>query len=115
MRGDTPLTQLDRLMRRHEARFKPQQFRKKPVVIEAMRLTEHSMPDVSAWCGGKLSQFGSAWSLVISTLEGDMRADEYDWIIRGVKGEFYPCKPDIFNATYERVETTDARSGDRSG
>ena len=41
--------------------------------------------------------------LVIHTLEGDMRADVGDWIIRGVAGEFYPCKPDIFAATYEAV------------
>jgi hypothetical protein len=42
--------------------------------------------------------------LIISTLEGDLRASPGDWIIRGVKGEFYPCKPDIFAATYEPVE-----------
>lgn len=41
--------------------------------------------------------------LIIVTLEGDMRADERDWIIRGVQGEFYPCKPDIFEQTYEAV------------
>jgi hypothetical protein len=40
----------------------------------------------------------------IYTLEGVMRASKGDWIIRGIKGEFYPCKPDIFTATYERVE-----------
>lgn len=42
--------------------------------------------------------------LVIKTLEGEMRADLWDWIIRGVKGEFYPCKPDIFEATHEAVD-----------
>lgn len=42
--------------------------------------------------------------LMIRTLEGDMRATPGDWIIRGVQGEFYPCKPDIFEATYDRVE-----------
>jgi len=41
---------------------------------------------------------------VIVTLEGEMRADLGDWIIKGVKGEFYPCKPDIFEATYEEVK-----------
>ncbi len=40
---------------------------------------------------------------MIHTLEGEMRADPLDWIIKGVKGEFYPCKPDIFAATYEAV------------
>ena len=43
--------------------------------------------------------------IVIHTLEGDMRADPEDWIIKGVKGEFYPCKPDIFEATYDEVTT----------
>lgn len=42
--------------------------------------------------------------LVVHTLEGDMRADIGDWIIRGVQGEFYPCKPTIFDATYDKVE-----------
>lgn len=78
-------------------------YRKKPVVIEAMRLTEKSMPEVSEWCGGRLSQFGEAWSIEIPTLEGTMRADPGDWVIRGVKGEFYPCKADIFEATYSVV------------
>lgn len=44
-------------------------------------------------------------NLMIRTLEGDMRAEYGDWIIRGVQGEFYPCKPDIFERTYEPVET----------
>ncbi len=43
----------------------------------------------------------TTWDLIIPTLEGDHRADPGDWIIRGVKGEFYPCKPDIFTKTYE--------------
>lgn len=47
----------------------------------------------------------SPFGLVIRTLEGEMRADPGDWIIRGVQGEFYPCKPDIFAETYEAVES----------
>ena len=47
---------------------------------------------------------------IIETLEGEMRADPFDWIIKGVKGEFYPCKPDIFAATYEAVEQAIAES-----
>jgi uncharacterized protein (UPF0303 family) len=58
-------------------------YRKKPVVIEAFQ-TDHE--------------------LFITTLEGTMRADPGDWIITGVKGEQYPCKPDIFEATYELAE-----------
>ena len=49
--------------------------------------------------------------LLISTLEGQMRADVGDWVIRGVKGEFYPCKPDIFAATYEPVARAAAGEG----
>jgi len=75
-------------------------FRKKPVVIEA-RLFE-SIGDgslIAQWCGG--SNEASPEHVDIATLEGTMRADLGDWIIKGVQGEFYPCKPDIFAATYE--------------
>ena len=87
------------------------QYRKKPVVIEAFQ-----------W-DGKLNLRGTGWPdwlkdaeraevvqqtfegyLTIRTLEGDHRAQPGDWIIRGVKGELYPCKPDIFAATYESAE-----------
>ena len=83
-------------------------YRKKPVVIEAMRLFEPNTPEIiSSWCGGKICGVGAVgekrW-IEIATLEGNMRADYGDWIIKGVKGEFYPCKPDIFEATYEAVE-----------
>ncbi len=84
-------------------------YRKKPVVIEAMQLTEDSRIEVWRWMVGedraKAREFfprSQGW--VIRTLEGDMKADWGDWIIKGVKGEFYPCKPDIFAATYEPVE-----------
>lgn len=77
-------------------------FRKKPVVIEAVRWRggEQIPPAPShllrrAWLSGR-------WEL--STLEGWYKLTPGDWIIRGVKGEYYPCKPDIFAATYERVE-----------
>lgn len=84
-------------------------FRKKPVVIEAWCNTE-DMPDRSpmpSWLQDAMTQghvkFSSAYhsSCSIATLEGVLRADYGDWIIRGVKGEIYPCKPDIFAATYE--------------
>jgi len=60
--------------------------------------------DIQPWAGWpEMSEhFGSG--IEIATLEGVMRADVGDWIIRGVAGEFYPCKPDIFAATYEPVE-----------
>ena len=80
-------------------------FRKKPVVIEAWR---HTIPGEPApeWLM-RAFQEGKAWhqggDFMIRTLEGDHRADLGDWIIRGVKGELYPCKPDIFEKTYEPV------------
>jgi hypothetical protein len=83
-------------------------FRKKPVVIEAVR-----------WDGNKLAMMrflgderngtvrpgiNTTDDLIVRTLEGDMRCTLGDWLIRGVKGELYPCKPDIFAATYEPAE-----------
>lgn len=80
--------------------MKVNRFRKKPVVIEAAWF-EH--PDdgsaIAEWCGG--SNEDSPDAVMITTMEGAMRADVGDWIIRGVQGEFYPCKSDIFEATYE--------------
>ena len=76
-------------------------FRKKPVVIEAIQWTGENADEVGAFFGNKELHFGlhgERWSIL--TLEGTMEADCGDWIIKGVKGEFYPCKPDIFEATY---------------
>jgi hypothetical protein len=83
----------------------PQRFRKRPVVIEAMRFTPETGAEVWEWASSKPMKdaAGKVIGLRIYTLEGDMKADFGDWIIRGVKGEFYPCKPDIFEATYEAV------------
>jgi hypothetical protein len=85
-------------------------FKKKPVVIDAFRLPPSGDDHLDAffeWC----AEVGFAdytserdESLAIHTLEGVMTAQPGDWIIKGVKGEFYPCKPDIFEATYEKVE-----------
>lgn len=76
-------------------------FRKKPVVIEAVQWLGN-MGAVIGFVGRDLPTAGNQ-SLTIETLEGIMRVDFGDWIIKGVKGEFYPCKPDIFEATYEKV------------
>lgn len=83
-------------------------FRKKPVEIEAMRLpTEnHLVESFHRWCdevGFRNWASGGNGTIEIETLEGTMVAQGGDYIIRGVKGEFYPCKPDIFEATYEQV------------
>lgn len=100
-------------------------YRKKPVVIEAIQYTE--TPDntkeimdfigpqpACSVCGGRGEYEGdrgpqschpcNSRLIAIRTLEGTMYADWGDWIIKGIKGEFYPCKPDIFEATYERID-----------
>ena len=81
-------------------------FRKKPIVIEAVKFTERTKDQalnfVRCNCIPSRDSAGNP-TIVIQTLEGDMVATLNDWIIRGVSGEFYPCKPDIFEATYEPV------------
>jgi hypothetical protein len=89
----------------------PNRYRKKPVEIDALRLTPGTddWKDVCDWiagAGGHPSMVGKG-AVEIETLEGVMRADPGDYVIRGVKGEFYPCKPDIFEATYEAVTPTE--------
>lgn len=90
-------------------------YRKKPVVIEAeqyipekfQELPNEFMDKLLVIPGEKNVDYGSGFlgrMVFISTLEGRMKVSPGDWIIKGVKGEFYPCKPDIFEATYEKVE-----------
>ena len=77
-------------------------FKKKPVVIDAERYDGTAMSVERVMdMGGTRGINNSPEGLYIVTLEGTMRADKGDWIIKGVKGELYPCKPDIFEATYE--------------
>ena len=80
--------------------MEPKKYRKKPVEIEAVQVTRRNFIVVAQWCGGQARTSGR---IIIPTLEGDMQADPGDWIIRGVAGEFYPCKPGIFTATYDEV------------
>lgn len=82
-------------------------FRKKPVVIEAIQLTPLNLEEIEEFVGGDLANHPEG-GVVIATLEGAMRASIGDYIIKGVQGEFYPCKPDIFKSTYEPVEETNA-------
>lgn len=82
----------------------PKQYRKKPVVIEAMRWMGDNWPEITEWHESSLSNTFISFELdelKIKTLEGVMTADLGDWIIKGVRGEFYPCKDEIFQATYE--------------
>lgn len=103
-------------------------FRKKPVVIDAVQLNwrnwgdvcellgdvigEHnpgrSVPTYSDTCGEQTTA-EAGW--IELTLEGDHVAKHGDWIIKGVKGEFYPCKPDIFAATYEPINDAHLKEG----
>lgn len=90
-------------------------YRKKPVEIEARKFIGNSelidVYELAEWCGGEFKHDTHPgqerktyyWSIEIPTLEGTMRATPGDYIIRGVQGEFYPCKPDIFAATYEEA------------
>lgn len=86
-------------------------FRKRPVVIDAVQWTN------KPGCLDAILALGATFifaadgtpDLIIETLEGDMRANVGDWIIRGVKGEFYPCKPDIFDATYDAEPPSESK------
>lgn len=89
-------------------------FRKRPVEVDARQFASNG-PALAEWCGGRYrptrdeiiaangetAQSADPQHIDIETLEGRMRADVGDWIVRGVQGEFYPVKPDIFEATYE--------------
>lgn len=92
---------------------------KKPVTIEAMQFNGISATDVYLWVESHVGSFdfndkgagvpgagvsidAATGEMVIATLEGIMRVGIQDWVIKGVKGEFYPCKPDIFMATYTK-------------
>jgi hypothetical protein len=94
----------------------PLRYRKKPVEIEAWQWVsgrpEVLADEIAEWCegdydptlSGACGPNGEDWGcLEIDTPEGTMEVAPYDFVIRGVKGEFYPCKPDIFAATYEAV------------
>lgn len=99
-----------------------EKYRKKPIVIDAVQVTRENVADVAKWCGGRVIEVEKPGdptdvyvALDIPTLEGVMRAETFhestwdgrkylggDYVIKGVQGEFYPCKPDIFEATYEK-------------
>jgi hypothetical protein len=81
-----------------------QKFRKKPVEIEAMRFDGSNGREVAGWVLGNAQDAQlNRGEVLIMTLEGIMHVSPGDYVIRGVQGEFYPCKPDIFAATYKAV------------
>lgn len=88
-------------------------YRKKPVEIEAMQISEQTEFEIVKWSEGKVyaspvleptekNPKGVYWQ--IQTLEGTMTASPGDYIIKGIKGEFYPCKSDIFELTYDKID-----------
>lgn len=80
-------------------------YRKKPAVIDAIEWIGSNADEVVEFMKSSYSSiFDDNQNLTIHTLEGDMKANVGDFIIRGVDGEYYPCKPEIFNKTYERCD-----------
>lgn len=91
-------------------------YRKKPVIVEAVQFTEQNIEELLQFCdkidinyeeNKYITNKGVTKYMVnatVNTLEGDMIASIGDYIIKGVNGEFYPCKPDVFEKTYEVVE-----------
>ena len=89
-------------------------YRKKPVVIDAVQFTGSNSQEINDFIGANsyekccsigVGNNGERNEVLIETLEGTMRGDIGDWIIKGVQGEFCPCKPDIFEQSYEPVDT----------
>jgi len=94
-------------------------FIKRPIIIDAIQWTGNTnLSDVEKFIGCKLrveiesetaylaGKGKPLFNIFIDTLEGEMKASPLDWIIKGVKGEFYPCKPDIFEASYMEYDYT---------
>ena len=90
-------------------------YKKKPVIIEAIQFDGLNLEEIKDFVGSKLKYdiIDSAWQvgkgtphilMEIETLEGNMKVSKMDYVIRGISGEFYPCKPDIFEKTYELAE-----------
>lgn len=78
-------------------------YRKKPVVIEAIQWNGNNMDEILDFAKDSFSLNPLTNEIMISTLEGNMIASKGDYIIKGVSGEFYPCKPDIFAKTYKEI------------
>lgn len=79
-------------------------FKKRPVIITAIQWNGNNFDELEVFSSGRNITSNSDGTLTICTLEGNHIAQKGDWIIRGIQGEVYPCKPDIFNQTYDEVE-----------
>lgn len=77
-------------------------FVKNPVKVQAIKYTGNNFDEISSFTNGNIFQYDE--KVVIKTHAGYRYIEKGDWIIRGIKGEFYPCKPDIFEQTYEEVK-----------
>ena len=82
------------------------QYRKKPIIIEAMQFKKGytDWKDICKFCGKYLGGITPLGLPIIKTIEGDMIVSDKDYIIKGIAGEIYPCKENIFNQTYDEVE-----------
>jgi hypothetical protein len=87
-----------------------QKWRKKPVVVEAVQWLGNNQVEIISFCKD-FARIDVGNKLFITSLEGVMSASINDYIIKGVEGEFYPCKPDIFAKTYESAEISE--NGDK--
>jgi len=80
------------------------EFRKKPIIVKAIRWDGNNLDEIKKLCKSHCHlSVESSNALVIKTLEGDMKCEKGNYVIQGVNGEFYPCKIDIFNRTYEEI------------
>ena len=79
---------------------------KKPIVIEAVQYNGNNVQEILNFCGGT-AVVGMLSEITIKTLEGPLHVSDGDFIIKGVEGEFYPCKPDVFEKTYDVVENAE--------
>lgn len=80
-------------------------YRKKPVVIDAIQYDGSNSVEIESFSEGNITKNGGKSDfMTVKSLEGNVVAVTGDWIIKGVNGEFYPCKPDIFEKTYEKVD-----------
>jgi hypothetical protein len=82
-------------------------YRKKPIIIEAVQWKDNVSEMTTFLSASDRKTYFKPEGIVIDTLEGEMLASLGDYIIKGVQGEYYPCKPDIFEATYEKVEASE--------
>lgn len=91
----------------------PKKYRKKPVIVEAIQINfgYTNVLEIKAFVGESFIDMCNGKVPYIKTLEGDMYISDGDYVIKGVQGEFYPCKPDIFEATYEDASKGDLGTG----